>query len=91
MWTIVDRDLHDVCVDTRIGAGLILTHFRVFHFHANLDLIMSLCTLLQQNFGQDLVEKMLARLKRTDKLDRLVEVLNSHDFNHLVFWRQAWI
>lgn len=37
----------------------------------------------------DLVEKMLARLKRTEKLHRLVEILNSHDFtNHLVFWRQ---
>eukprot|EP00435_Cladocopium_sp_Y103_P020336 s1149_g4.t5 len=37
----------------------------------------------------DLVEKMLARLKRTEKLQRLVEVLNSHDFtNDLVFWRQ---
>lgn len=32
---------------------------------------------------------MLARLKRTEKLHRLVEILNSHDFtNHLVFWRQ---
>jgi hypothetical protein len=93
----VDQDLHDVFVDTGIGAGLILTHyfpvFRFHIFHANLDLIMSLCTFFGRTaLGQDLVEKMLARLKRTEKLHRLVEILNSHDFtNHLVFWRQAWI
>lgn len=38
---------------------------------------------------KDLVEKMLACLKSTEKLDRLVKVLNSDDLtNHLVFWRQ---